>query len=643
MTSWFLEVVAIVGATVHTLDEREPAIATVLIESGKITAVGADVAVPEGARRIEASGLHLLPGLVDGYVGHDPEQDLLYVLAGTTSVVDHGNELSRIFDQRLPRARDAAPGPWIVTAGALIDGVPPATNTALIAQDEAAVQGIVKTLVEQDPEQRVDFFAYQSNLPLPAWRKLVELAHAQKMRALGPLPKGASLEELVRVAPDGLVFLDAFGPADGDWPSVDLASLDPILRGLAERKIAVVPLLRGVARLTETPEQQVGELEYLSPSFAGRWASEWELRRRATDADYRAKAVRVLEKQRALVARLFQAGVPLVAASGAPHPWLSPGAGLVRELVEWQAAGVPTRAALRAATRGNAELFGLAERCGAIQPGLVADLLLLRSDPELSPANLTAVESVVLRGRVLDRAELDAKRAGLRARQQAALDAAARPLDIAPPTLPQGTKLLEGYAETALDGVRTAGERWAVVSEPDGATTFVGRRRVPGTGGHLDVDLELSQRVVEGKLDTFRIDLKTSKHHLAVRGQWVVDQMRVERTLDGAHVDTKSTTERVACLDVDSVTTYMLLARFEKRPKFPMLRFHAALELELVRWERADDASGWLVFRTPSGGRAVELGERGALARLITQQGSGQVETRNLAVSGPGFAAASTR
>jgi hypothetical protein len=305
--------------------------------------------------------------------------------------------------------------------------------------------------------------------------------------------------------------------------------------------------------------------------------------------------------------------------------------------VEWQTAGIPTRDVLRAATCGNAATFGLSERCGSIAAGLVADLVLLRSDPELSPANLTDVAGVVVRGQYLDRAELERRKAALHARQQEALNAATRPLDIPPPTLPEGTKLLEGYAETATDGVRTAGERWAVVVEADGATTFVGRRFVPGTGGHQDVDLELTQRIVDGALDSFHIDLATSSHRLAVRGQWVAGQMRVERTLDGAHAGSDASAERPACIDVESLTSYVLLAHFERRPKFSVLRFHAGLALESVRWERAEDPKGWFVYRTPSGGRAAEISARGALSRLVTQQGSGQVETRTLATSGPGF------
>ncbi len=60
------EVTAIIGGTVHTVAAAGTIEgATILIEDGKITAVGANVAVPDGARRIDAAGTVVTPGLVD--------------------------------------------------------------------------------------------------------------------------------------------------------------------------------------------------------------------------------------------------------------------------------------------------------------------------------------------------------------------------------------------------------------------------------------------------------------------------------------------------------------------------------------------------------------------------------------------------
>ena len=57
--------IAIVGATVHTVSGRVLENATVVFESGKITAVGKGAAVPAGAEVIEAAGKHVYPSLID--------------------------------------------------------------------------------------------------------------------------------------------------------------------------------------------------------------------------------------------------------------------------------------------------------------------------------------------------------------------------------------------------------------------------------------------------------------------------------------------------------------------------------------------------------------------------------------------------
>ena len=58
------ETIAIVGATVHTVSGEAIANGTVVFEGGKLTAVGRNVQVPSGARRIDGAGKHVYPGLV---------------------------------------------------------------------------------------------------------------------------------------------------------------------------------------------------------------------------------------------------------------------------------------------------------------------------------------------------------------------------------------------------------------------------------------------------------------------------------------------------------------------------------------------------------------------------------------------------
>jgi imidazolonepropionase-like amidohydrolase len=59
--------VAIRGATLHTLAGDAIPDGTVVMDGGRITAVGSNVSVPAGAEIIDAEGLHVYPGLFDAF------------------------------------------------------------------------------------------------------------------------------------------------------------------------------------------------------------------------------------------------------------------------------------------------------------------------------------------------------------------------------------------------------------------------------------------------------------------------------------------------------------------------------------------------------------------------------------------------
>lgn len=56
---------AIINGKVITVTGKTYEKATVLVENGKITAVGPDLSVPQGAQIIDASGCWVTPGLID--------------------------------------------------------------------------------------------------------------------------------------------------------------------------------------------------------------------------------------------------------------------------------------------------------------------------------------------------------------------------------------------------------------------------------------------------------------------------------------------------------------------------------------------------------------------------------------------------
>ncbi len=61
------DTIALVGGTVHPVSSEPLERATLVIEGGAIVALGRDAKAPDGAQTIDATGLHVYPGLIAAY------------------------------------------------------------------------------------------------------------------------------------------------------------------------------------------------------------------------------------------------------------------------------------------------------------------------------------------------------------------------------------------------------------------------------------------------------------------------------------------------------------------------------------------------------------------------------------------------
>jgi imidazolonepropionase-like amidohydrolase len=100
-------------------------------------------------------------------------------------------------------------------------------------------------------------------------------------------------------------------------------------------------------------------------------------------------------------ARLYQAGVRLVAGSDAGIGPAKPHGILPATIDEYVRCGIPAVAALAAATSVAAEVCGLAQRKGRIRAGYDADLLLVDGDPTEDAATLRHPRAVYLAGQTV--------------------------------------------------------------------------------------------------------------------------------------------------------------------------------------------------------------------------------------------------
>ena len=138
------EVLALTGATIYSSPEAAPIVdGVVLMQAGRITAVGAKLTLPANARAVDCAGLFVAAGFQNSHVhftemkwaeaaAQPPEtlaQQLREMLTryGFTTVVDTGSFLPNTVALRRRIDSGGVPGPRILTAGAAIypqDGIP---------------------------------------------------------------------------------------------------------------------------------------------------------------------------------------------------------------------------------------------------------------------------------------------------------------------------------------------------------------------------------------------------------------------------------------------------------------------------------------------------------------------------------------
>ncbi|MEX1025421.1 MAG: hypothetical protein WD226_10135 [Planctomycetota bacterium] len=618
-----VDVVLLAGGTVHSLvPGEEPVVADLLVEDGRIAAIGADLSAPPGAERLDCTGRHLVPGLIDGLVHFDREHDAFYLAHGVTSVRDAGGEQVRLLAERMPRARERTPGPFLVTAGAVLDGDPPATPRAGIVRNADQARALVPLLAENG----ADFISIHTNLGLDAYRAIVELAHERELAVWGPRPAAVPFETALELGQDGFLGLDALLPEGTAWHGTTEglgAALGGRATSLAAAEVGVVPLLAAThARLAAPDDAALARLAGLDEDYEVWWRGEWEARRRLIqDPSVLSAARAALDRQSAFAATLVAAGVELVPGSGAPNPWLFPGAALHDELARWSAAGLDTGLILASATRGAASALGQAAERGQLTVGRVADILVVSGDPTDSLASLRSPEIVVVRGTVLERDELDEVVETARAESAARRREKSAELIVDAPDLPEGHVVLSGRVHTtALERTVTA-ERFAVVRTEEGSIVYVARVVYPDEEGLRRV-MHVSQTIgANGRLQGFEIRVTSGNDLLVAEGIFVAGSLRVRRRLNDLPVQIDSTRERVRAIDVGSVTTVLALGQLEETSEFPVMVFGETLEPQVANWTQGRDARGVWQVTTHRGRQAYQLDELGAPAQVQVVEG----------------------
>lgn len=379
------------GETVHEKVD-------VHVDNGRIVAVGASLAVPDGIDEIEGTGRTLLPGLIDAHVHTwgSARQDALRF--GVTTMLDMFTHPAQLPAARAERESfDATDRADLWSAGYLATaagghgtqfGMPvptPASRegaAAWVAARKAEGSDYVKIVLE-------DLHTYSADRSLPTLdrataKALIDAAHAQGLRAVVHVSALEDARAALEDGADGLVHLFHDAPADAAF--VALAK---------ERGAFIVPTLAVVAGFSGRPstlQDDPALRPWLTAEHRGTLAARFPA---PAQPEHLAAA---LESTR----RLHAAGIVLLAGTDAPNPNTAHGVSMFDELALLVEAGMTPREALAAATAQAADAFGLAER-GRIAAGQRADLVLVEGDPTADIAALRAIATIWKNGHAVAR------------------------------------------------------------------------------------------------------------------------------------------------------------------------------------------------------------------------------------------------
>ena len=385
------QMIAIVGATLIDGRGGEPLRgAVVLVQGEKIIAVGKrnTIAIPPKAKVFAADGLTLLPGLIDAHFHLDGDDALptLFLHNGITSVRDPGAWIEAYDKVR----QSTQPSPRLFLAGPHLDNSPPAYPAdAFIVRDAEETRLAVNRFIAQGASVIKVYF----RLPLGLMRVAAETAHARGV------PVTAHLEivdaaDAIRTGIDGIEHITSFGTsllppreaeqyrqsilADNNarregrykiWSEIDLQSsrVKPLLQLIAQRRVFVSPTLAVF-------EKQVG------------------------DKNTTAMHVQAFAQMLKFTGMIRRAGGRVVVGSHSSVPHAERGWAYQRELELLVASGLTPMEALCAATLENARFFRIADRLGSIEPGKLADLILVEGDPLKEISAMRRIQRVMLNG-----------------------------------------------------------------------------------------------------------------------------------------------------------------------------------------------------------------------------------------------------
>ncbi|MEZ4587408.1 MAG: amidohydrolase family protein, partial [Gemmatimonadales bacterium] len=386
--------IALTNARVITMDGTKRVLegATVIVRGNKIEAVGTGLAVPSGARVFDLAGKTVMPGMIDAHAHYNPDVSTLNVIEqrhagllanlayGTTTLYEvYGNHLKDPLVSDL-QVKGAIPGSRLLSVGPPIYGLR-YYRTKLYRP----------ILSQQDADEVVGFNKDYGATALKDYVQFTRSARMQMYDAARRLGVNVVAETAVDFQMNWTMLMDG---VTGLEHTVGLTPIyDDVLKLWSATAAGNTPTLivvyngpQGETKFHQT--ERLWEDQKLLRFFPRDYLLGFRRTTHYYDDDIYA------ETMAAQIKRLREAGISIqISGHGQMH-------GLDKhwEMALLARGGFTPMEVIEASTIASARYLGLERQIGSIEPGKLADLVIMNANPLDDVRNARQIEMVMLNG-----------------------------------------------------------------------------------------------------------------------------------------------------------------------------------------------------------------------------------------------------
>lgn len=387
----FLAIATIIISGARLIDGRGgPPIedSVVVIEADRIVSAGPRGSVtPPAGETFDARGLTLLPGLIDAHF-HRGSVKLpnMFLNNGVTSVRDPG-AWNQSYD---PVKKLGVPIPRLFLTGPHLDMAPAAyPENSLLVNDPEEARAVVHRFVDEGATALKVYF----RLPLATIRAVCETAHQRNVPVTAHL-EIVRADDAIEAGLDGIEHVT----------SVGTSIADPMEAEKFRQAVTADNKARNEGRYQlwskidfESP--RVGRLidlmvrrgTFFSPNLA-------IFERRAGERGATEMHAKACENMRRFTGLARKAGVRVVVGSHSNVPYAETGWAYQREMELMVESGMTPMEVIVGGTFDNARFFRAEARIGSIEPGKLADLVLIEGDVLRDISSMRRIRRVMLNG-----------------------------------------------------------------------------------------------------------------------------------------------------------------------------------------------------------------------------------------------------